>query len=100
MSDYPISGIYRHYKGPLYQVFAPAHDANVEGREVMVYMALELTKAHRGPRMAVRTVEDFVALVHPVDGSLCEHEDDCGKAQPRFLYVGQSYEPDSEDGAA
>jgi hypothetical protein len=64
------AGIYRHYKGPYYQVYGYAHDANDENRAVVVYQALELNGAHRGPRMAVRTVEDFLAYVHE-DGSTC-----------------------------
>lgn len=81
------AGIWRHYKGPLYQVFGYAHDANVmsgttydvgdigtwsneahewlalEERFVVVYMALQLDGAHTGPRMAVRTASDFWTAV-------------------------------------
>lgn len=89
MTDQLQMGIYRHYKGPLYQVLGLAHDANAEDlyrplppaatfgirteyeplpvRWVVVYMPLELDGAHLGPRMAVRTLEDFVAEVHVVD---------------------------------
>jgi hypothetical protein len=81
-------GIYRHYKGPLYQVLGIAHDANADTlfdsddagvgtvgnhdvhyrrtrgramgeRTVVVYIPLQLDGAHLGPRMAVRTLEDF-----------------------------------------
>lgn len=58
------AGIYRHYKGPLYQFLSLAHDANHEDRTVVVYMPLQLEGAHLGPRMAVRTIEDFTAYVH------------------------------------
>jgi hypothetical protein len=80
------SGIYRHYKGHLYQVFCYAHDSNADGtpegiwectdlavaraaqvtytrpleeRIVVVYMGLELDAANLGPRMAVRSWHDF-----------------------------------------
>lgn len=78
---YPGSGIYQHYKGPLYLVLGIAHDANDEGREVVVYVPLELNQAHRGPRMAVRTVADFIDFI-----------DDGKQIIPRFSYVGQTYE--------
>jgi hypothetical protein len=57
-------GIYRHYKGPLYQFIALGHDANHDDRTVVVYMPLQLDGAHLGPRMAVRTIEDFTAQMH------------------------------------
>lgn len=80
------AGIYRHYKGPLYLVLGLAHDANAEElhvyhgemkddqggrgmwevlgeREVVVYVPLELVGAHYGARMAVRTRQDFEAVV-------------------------------------
>lgn len=58
------AGIYRHYKGPLYQFLFLAHDANHDDRTVAVYMPLQLDGAHLGPRPAVRTIEDFTAVVH------------------------------------
>lgn len=77
-------GIYQHYKGPLYQVIGLAHDANagelydfreantpetetepLGERTVVVYFGLQLDGAHLGPRLAVRTVEDFTAWVVP-----------------------------------
>lgn len=78
-------GVYRHYKGQLYQVLGLAHDANAEEtahwvkragdeekgpggiwqafgeRTVVVYIGLQLDAAHLGPRLAVRTLEDFTA---------------------------------------
>lgn len=65
------SGIYQHYKGNFYQVFGYAHDANTDEsfykrdgkdagmRVVVVYIGLELNDAHTGPRLAVRSVDDF-----------------------------------------
>jgi hypothetical protein len=52
-------GIYRHYKGPLYQVLGLAHDAGYEGRVCAVYIGLQLDGAHPGPRMGVRDLGDF-----------------------------------------
>ena len=84
------AGVWRHYKGHLYQVLGYAHDANATGdhptiwktayrpdgtwnssvpardRLVVVYIGLETTAAHKGPRMAVRDVDDFLfAHMHP-----------------------------------
>jgi hypothetical protein len=114
-------GIYRHWKGGLYQVLGLAHDANAESlvlhthtgwctempgdapdeRTVVVYMPLQLNAAHLGPRMAVRTLEDWLAWVHD-DGSVCEHVVraegvwcHCDRTLPtqgfgqRFEYLGQ-----------
>jgi len=67
-------GIYRHYKGPLYQVIGLAHDANDEDRTCVVYIGLELDGAHLGPRLCVRTFRDFIAYM----------DDD----RPRFEYLG------------
>jgi hypothetical protein len=101
------SGIYRHHKGPLYQVLGLAHDANADElyfagrnqdprneaygpayapygeRAVVVYFALELNPEHLGPRLAVRTVEDFTA---DVDG------------RPRFEYLGHELTREMTDG--
>lgn len=66
------AGIYEHYKGPLYQVLGYARDANhgrvlgqeeLGGRIVVVYFGLQLDGAHRGPRLAVRTQQDFHEIV-------------------------------------
>lgn len=110
------AGIYRHYKGPLYLVLGLAHDANADDlfwfdddaqdfdrftdREVVVYVGLQLDEAHTGARLAVRTLQDFVARVchvkncggygrecHPE--SYCEHS---GHTGARFSYVGPRYE--------
>jgi hypothetical protein len=84
------AGIYRHYKGPLYLVTGLAHDANagelysnradvarsstrapLGDRVVVVYVPLQLDGAHLGPRMAVRTLEDFFTLLHHDDFTPC-----------------------------
>lgn len=102
-------GIYRHYKGPLYRVQGIAHDANYEGRNVVIYIALQLDQAKTGYRDAVRTVEDFMASVHD-DGTTCPGEE-CplnlenlqrngrlslkewhATHRMRFTFVGESWE--------
>lgn len=137
MADLPElrAGIYRHYKGPLYQVLGYAHDANADTlydqkgvrrrethgempdplgeRNVVVYLGLELTEAHVGPRLAVRNVsggDAFFDWLHPDDWTVCpEHvpygvgnavECDCPHYPgftplvQRFAYVGPSWEGD------
>lgn len=103
-------GIYRHYKGALFQVIGLAHDANADTlaptdnhgspigfalgeRTVVVYFDLqyddaELTAPIR-VKLFVRTPEDFTAVVHddgtPCDGTHCLH----GENQvARFVYLG------------
>lgn len=68
------AGVYRHWKGRDYLVLGTAHDANVDGREVVVYVPLYTDASQTGPRLAVRTVEDFTGLTD--DG------------QQRFTFVG------------
>jgi hypothetical protein len=97
MSVTPQMGIYRHYKGPLYQVLSLAHDANEEGRTCVVYIGLQLDGAHLGPRLAVRSLEDFTSWLDP-DDPLNECEAPQGGAEqrslwregwrPRFRYLG------------
>ena len=65
------AGVWRHWKGKDYLVLGLGHDADVEGRTVVVYVPLYDVP---GPRLAVRTLEEFV-----------------GQASPgvrRFTYVG------------
>lgn len=76
------AGVYRHYKNHLYLVLGQAHDANDPGREVVVYIGLELDDAKPGHRLAVRTVSDFFSYV-AVDGHMV----------PRFVYLGPAWEP-------
>jgi hypothetical protein len=111
------SGIYEHYKNHLYNTLGYAHDANADNlwvpdgnggfrklgeRAVVVYFGLQLDDAHTGPRMAVRTVEDFLAHVDPTDGSVVPQsvvEASQGSTRyieghgyiPRFIYRGPSY---------
>lgn len=94
MDDYPISGIYKHWKGPLYLVLGIAHDANEEDRTAVVYVPLELNKAHRGPRLAIRTLEDFMSDVHIWTLETCGQDENCHNQahEPRFAFVGITYE--------
>lgn len=86
-------GIYRHWKGPLYQVLGYAHDANDERRLCVVYMPLQLDGAHEGPRLAVRSYGDmddaFDDWVHPDDGTVCLN--DCHGSIPRFRWMGYAF---------
>lgn len=92
VTDLPTlpAGVYQHYKGPLYLVLGYGHDANHEDRNVVVYVGLELDTAHRGPRLAVRTVEDFLAWVDPRTG-IQQQENWGGKCRRRFTYTGPEY---------
>jgi|SRR5882762_868629 len=83
-------GIYRHYKGQLYQVLGIAHDANDESRTCVVYIGLQLDKANPGPRMAVRTIEDFLAYIDPKTGG--KALDWATPMYPRFDYIGMYLE--------
>jgi hypothetical protein len=82
------AGIYRHYKGLLYLVIGLGHDSNYESRTTVIYIGLELDQAKPGPRMAVRTYEDFYALVDPSTGETANPGD--AGAKQRFEYLGQS----------
>lgn len=64
-ADVP-AGVYRHYKAERYYlVLGLGHDANDDARTVVIYVPLYVTAAEPGPRLAVRTLEDFVAWVDP-----------------------------------
>lgn len=132
------AGVYRHYKGPLYQVFGYGHDANADTlydqqavddaasawqsgvmhtvqplteRICVVYMSLELTDAHTGPRLAFRNVEgedaffDRVHMGQPdrfTEGTVCKgscwnqalNQDGLNNhlTVPRFEYLSPSWE--------
>ena len=65
------AGVWRHWKGGDYLLLGLGHDADVEGRTVVVYVPLYDVA---GPRLAVRSVEQWCAEVRP--------------GVPRFRYVG------------
>ena len=56
------AGVWRHWKGADYLVLGLGHDADVEGRTVVVYVPLYDVP---GPRLAVRTVEGFLGMPRP-----------------------------------
>jgi hypothetical protein len=117
------SGLWRHWRGHLYQVLGYARSTAREEpgqqqyREVtaVVYVGLELDGAQEGPRMMFRVavsddprVEAWWDHVH-ADGSKCLHEraefvtvcrDASGltrAVQPRFEYAGIRYLPGGHD---
>jgi hypothetical protein len=65
------AGVWEHWKGQRYLVLGLGHDADVDGRTVVVYVPLYDVA---GPRLAVRTVEGFLEDVTP--------------GVPRFRYLG------------
>lgn len=83
------AGVYRHYKADRhYLVLGRGHDANDEARTVVVYVPLYVDAAEPGPRLAVRTVEDFLAWVDPATRSTVE--EGTPGAVRRFTYMEQS----------
>ena len=61
------AGVYRHYKADRhYLVLGLGHDANHDDRTVVVYVPLYVAADQPGPRLAVRTLEDFTGWVDPV----------------------------------
>ncbi len=111
------TGIFRHYKGPLYQAIGLAHDANADSfnifeRIVVVYFGLQLDSTKTGPRLAVRSLSDWNAYVHTdirtgqeygtkcenfviMDQTFCH----CDAQAPhlnigrRFTFLGETFEP-------
>jgi hypothetical protein len=118
------AGVYRHYKDHLYNSLGYAHDANADNlwvpdgeggfrqlgeRAVVVYFGLTVQGAQRGPRLAVRTVDDFLAYVDPSDGSpvpeavveACQGSVRQVEAQgyvPRFQYQGSQFDGFLDEG--
>jgi hypothetical protein len=87
-TDVP-AGVYRHYKAERYYlVLGRGHDANDDARTVVVYVPLYVDAAEPGPRLAVRTVEDFLAWVDPVSRDTVEPG--TPGAVRRFTYMEQS----------
>lgn len=90
-------GIYKHYKGGLYEADHLVRDANDASRVGVHYIGLELAGAKDGPRHLVRTWQDWSAKIHD-DGTTCENykNEDCldgqGKVNRRFRYLGPVYE--------
>jgi hypothetical protein len=85
------AGVYRHYKGPLYFVLGYGHDANYNARQVVVYIGIQLDDAHEGPRLAVREVTDFMAIVDPRTGETVDHPYPSPDYPRRFTYIGPTW---------
>lgn len=62
MSVQVLAGVWRHWKGKDYLVLGLGHDADSEGRTVVVYVPLYEVA---GPQLAVRSVEGFLEEVSP-----------------------------------
>lgn len=87
------AGVYRHYKGPHYLVLGYGHDANRDGRQVVVYIGLQLDGAHSGARLAVRDVADFFAIVNSATGDAVDCLYPSSAFPRRFTYVGPTWQP-------
>ncbi len=90
-------GIYRHYKGALYNVTGVAQNStNGEDDEIyVIYHGLEMEPGHAGIRTRLRAYQQFHSLVHREDGSQCAevcsgHPDICDDTVQRFTYLGSS----------
>ena len=80
------AGVYRHYKAARhYLVLGLGHDANDDARTVVVYVPLYVDASQPGPRLAVRTLEDFVGWVDPT--SRAEVAEGTPGAVRRFTFV-------------
>jgi hypothetical protein len=88
--DHFKAGVYKHYKGQHYMVYGLGHDSNYDDRAVVLYIGLELDSSHAGPRWAVRTYEDFYALVDPSTGE--EVDKNFDGAVERFTFVGSTWQ--------
>lgn len=73
------AGVYKHYKGHYYLVLGAARytDGPQEGQWCVVYVGLELDGAKDGPRIMVRSWDDFHSWVDEA-------------FRPRFTYIGMS----------
>jgi len=80
------AGVYRHYKAERYYlVLGLGHDANDANRTVVVYVPLYVDAAEPGPRLAVRTLEDFTSWVDPATRSVAAAG--TPRAVRRFTFV-------------
>ncbi len=84
------AGVYRHFKGPMYMVLGLGKDANDDNRKVVIYIGLELDEQKTGPRISVRTYENFYCYVDPTTKATVGKHDP--GAVPRFAYVGPTWE--------
>lgn len=110
LPDLP-AGIYRHYKGHLYQALGYGTDANNHGHIMVFYLGLELEGAQTGlPRLHARAatssdpkIDAWWDFVHR-GGTKCTHGHKSSSARiitcakgvavtPRFTYLGPNYQP-------
>lgn len=86
-----FSGVYRHYKGQHYLVlgYGRYSDGPLEGKPCVIYTGLELDEAKAGPRIQVRSAEDWFQRVTPHGVTASPMM----ASVPRFTYVGPSWEP-------
>jgi len=89
-----LAGVYRHYKGGLYQVVGYGHDANYPGRDVVLYIPLYTDPEKPGPRWCVRDVE-VSDESHPTHqpGPFFDEIYSPGLVVPRFEYVSPGLSP-------
>lgn len=81
-AEHPRPGIWRHYKGHLYQLLHVARDSENgpnEGRLLAVYIGLDLDGARPGPRVRVRPVAEFLEVLPT--------------GVPRFEFVADEWDP-------
>jgi hypothetical protein len=64
----PRPGLYRHYKGGRYLVYALTHDADDADRTTVLYLPLDRDPALPGPALAVRTADTFTEVVCAMPG--------------------------------
>lgn len=80
-NDYPINGVYEHYKSThesrrYYQVLGVARHTETD-EKLVVYIPLYVIPEHTGLRIQVRPLDMFMESV--------EYN---GKTLPRFNYIG------------
>lgn len=75
-SDDVHLGIYRHSAGRLYLVTGLGHDANEEGRKVVITVPLETDSGLVGPAHLVHTLRQFTAFIEG------------GSSRRQFTYLG------------
>jgi hypothetical protein len=67
------------------------HDANHDGRQVVIYVGLQLDGAHPGARLAVRDVLDFFAVVNRETGQTVDYPFPTPHCPRRFTYLGPTW---------
>lgn len=99
------AGVWKHYKGPLYQVLGYSHNASNDNKPQILYIGLEIDPEKIGPRFATRDWVEFfetVCTVHSgVDAYGGTHFDMIERSNvkcdpdrhfvERFTYMGPVY---------